>query len=157
MEFIRIAIVTDDRAYGEALGRALLLENRNFDLGLYGCADFSERWRECGEGFRDEYDLILWDSEGLARVYGGNLIWLTERRSETRMEPGSTAVSGGGARPGTEMWQRHQAGPGAPGSAAASGRIAGAPGSAAASSQNARPGPNAPSFASGVEPMRVAR
>ena len=81
MEYIRIAVVTDDRAYGEAVCRSLLIGNRSFDLVLYESTEFCQKWREKGLPFREGFDLILWDGEDLHRVYGGNLVWLVERES----------------------------------------------------------------------------
>ena len=83
MEYMRIAIITEDKAYGEALARALLIGNRNFDLTLMGCSEFCRRMQDGGKPFQNGYDLVLWDEEGAEKVCGGNLIWLTERRSET--------------------------------------------------------------------------
>lgn len=82
MEYMKIAVVTDDRAYGEAVCRSLLIGNRNFDLALYGSTDFCKRWQQGGQTYREGFDLILWDAEGLERIYGGNLVWLTERVSQ---------------------------------------------------------------------------
>ena len=87
MEYMKIAIVTDDRPYGEALARSLHIGNRNFDLSLLSGDAFCERWEDGGQTWLDRFDLILWDQEGIEKVYGGNLVRLTGRESETG-EPG---------------------------------------------------------------------
>lgn len=81
MEYMKLAIVTDDRRYAEALGRSLLRGNRNFDMQMYSSDGFCGRWREEGYVFRESFDLVLWDSEGMEPAAGGNIVWLTERRS----------------------------------------------------------------------------
>ena len=84
MEYMKIAIVTNDRAYGEALGRSLLIGNRNFDLSMFDCGCFIQRWQEGEMDFRKGFDLILWDSDEIGEIYGDNIVWLTERESDAR-------------------------------------------------------------------------
>lgn len=86
MEHIKLAIVTDDGAYGEALSRALLIGNKGFDLSLFSCGGFCSRWEAGGELFTGGYDLILWDQEGVDHLAGGCFVRLTEYRSETGAE-----------------------------------------------------------------------
>ena len=80
MEYMKLAIVTDDAHYGQALSRSIQIGNQNAEIISYGCEDFCMKWKAGGAGFRKGFDLILWDWTGLARVYGGNIVWLTERR-----------------------------------------------------------------------------
>ena len=82
MEHIRLAIVTDDGAYGKALARSLLIGDRTMDLSLLSCGTFCERWKAGGQAFRESFDLILWDQEGIEQLYGGNLVRLSERAAE---------------------------------------------------------------------------
>ena len=82
MEYIKLAIVTDDKAYGQALSRALLIGNRGFDLSRFSCGAFCRRWREAGDLFAGEYDLILWDQEGVEQLAGGRIVRLSEHMSE---------------------------------------------------------------------------
>ncbi len=82
MEHMKLAIVTDDGAYGKALARALLIGDRTMDLSLLSCGTFCERWHAGGQAFRESFDLILWDQEGIERIYGGNLVRLSERAAE---------------------------------------------------------------------------
>ena len=87
MEYIKLAIVSDDHAYAEAVTRSLLIGNRNFDLSLFQCEGFCERWEKEGIGFREGFDLILWDSEIIEEACRSNIIWLTERRSTADAKP----------------------------------------------------------------------
>ena len=92
MEYIKLAIVSDDRPYAEAVTRSLLVGNRNFDFSLFPCYAFCERWEKEGIGFREGFDLILWDSEVIEEACRSNIIWLTERRSTAEAQPHQAAV-----------------------------------------------------------------
>ena len=81
MEHMNIAIVSDDQPYAQALAEALLIGNRSFDLSIYDCEKFCLRWEREGIRFRKAFDLVLWDGEDLTGIYGGNLVWLSDRKS----------------------------------------------------------------------------
>lgn len=98
MEYIKIAVVTDDPAYAEAVCRSLLIGNRNFDLSAHSRAEFCRRWKEAGQTFREGFDLVLWDGEGAEKICGGNLVWLTERTSQVRIPPEAETEGGFGAK-----------------------------------------------------------
>ena len=80
MEYMNLAIVTDEAPYGRALSRSILIGNQNAEVSIFGCEAFCLQWKAGGEKFRSGFDLVLWDWRGLEKVYGGNIVWLTERR-----------------------------------------------------------------------------
>lgn len=86
MEYIMIAIVTEDRAFGKALGVALVHAYRNFSITLYNKMQFLER-RSCfceqsqGGMFAEQYDLILWDEDEIETICSRNLIQLVDKAS----------------------------------------------------------------------------
>lgn len=88
MEYMKIAVITDDRAYGEALCRSLRIGNRNADLSLLGPDDFRRRLEGSGLPLYRYYDMILWDGEGPQTAALQNLVRLTDRQSETGEKDG---------------------------------------------------------------------
>ncbi len=57
MEHISIALISDDRAYGKALGLGLLHVCRSFLIRLFTPQQFLQNGR------KDAFDLVLWDGE----------------------------------------------------------------------------------------------
>ena len=82
MENISLAIVTDDKKYGKALGIALLNIFGTFLLKVLSWEEFiRERGRYYNqepEGvFSSNFDMILWDGPEAEAGYGGKIILLT--------------------------------------------------------------------------------
>lgn len=74
MENIFLALVTDDREYGRALGLAMLSVCRNFIISVLGTEQFL--------GKSHSFDLVLWDGIEAGDIYGGKLVYLAERPSD---------------------------------------------------------------------------
>lgn len=83
MEHMKLMIVTDDANYAKALGKSLLRGSRGFEISVLPCREFCDRARCGGQAYLQSNDLILWDSPGLEKIAGGNIIWLTDKESET--------------------------------------------------------------------------
>lgn len=86
MENIKIALVSDDREYGRALGMGLLNVCRSLVIRIMSKEGFfAEMHRfhleHIQEPFSDEFDIILWDGEEARESYGGNLVFLAEKPS----------------------------------------------------------------------------
>lgn len=78
MENISLAIVTDDREYGRALGLAILNTSNSFIITVSAKNEFIR----CGK----RTDLILWDGEEAREAYGGNIILISEKPSMTMVD-----------------------------------------------------------------------
>ncbi len=74
MENIFLAVVTDDKEYGRALGLAMLSICRNFIISVLGTEQFLNR--------RYGFDLVLWDGIEAGDIYRGKLVYLAERPSD---------------------------------------------------------------------------
>ena len=84
MENISVAVITDDREYGRALGLSLLSVCRTFIIKVILKENFTEIVEHIYSDNRtlsEEYDLILWDGTEVSEVYGGNLVMMTEKPS----------------------------------------------------------------------------
>ena len=82
MENISVAVITDDREYGRALGLSLLSVCRTFIIKVILKENFTEIVEHIYSDNRtlsEEYDLILWDGTEVSEVYGGNLVMMTEK------------------------------------------------------------------------------
>lgn len=82
MENISIAIVTDDKMYGKALGVAILNICGTFMIKICSWEEFlEERDRfyenESAGVFSNSFDIILWDGKADDDAYGGKIILLT--------------------------------------------------------------------------------
>lgn len=89
MENISVAVITDDREYGRALGLSLLSVCRSFIIKVILKENFTQILEELYSDNRmlsEEYDLILWDGTEAEDVYGGNLILMTEKPSMVRRD-----------------------------------------------------------------------
>ena len=73
MENIKIALITEDRAYGRALGLALVDVYRNFTVTLFQSAPVHNEL--------DRMDLVLSDSGKGIRIHGKHIL-LTEKQSQ---------------------------------------------------------------------------
>lgn len=88
MDNINIALVTDDRDYGKALGMALLNVCREFVIKLYSkdrfFDDMHKFYERSEEGlFTDSFDLVLWDGEEAEELYGDNIVLVAEQEAMT--------------------------------------------------------------------------
>ena len=82
MDNISIAIVTDDKMYGKALGVAILNICGTVFLKICSWEEFlQERNRfyekDSSGVFSNRFDIILWDGEADDESYGGKIILLT--------------------------------------------------------------------------------
>lgn len=75
MENIFLAVVTDDKEYGRALSLAMLSVCRSFIIKIFTAEEFFRR--------RLRVDLILWDGEEAKGSYGGKIVYLAEKSSDT--------------------------------------------------------------------------
>lgn len=75
MENIFLAVVTDDKEYGRALSLAMLSICRSFIIKIFTAEAFF--CQKC------QVDLILWDGEEAKGAYGGKIIYLAEKSSDT--------------------------------------------------------------------------
>lgn len=73
MENINVALITKDRAYGRALGLALVDVYRNFTVTLFQSVPVHNEL--------DRMDLVLSDFSSDIRIYGKNIL-LTEKKSQ---------------------------------------------------------------------------
>ncbi|MDO4485662.1 MAG: hypothetical protein Q4C46_03605 [Bacillota bacterium] len=83
MEKISLAIVTEDREYGRALGMALLNICGSLLIRIYNWNELiSERTEYYGNDsdgvYSSRFDIILWDGEEAESVYGDKIVLLTE-------------------------------------------------------------------------------
>jgi len=83
MENISLLIITDDKAYGKALGTGIITVCRNFDIKIMNSYDFfSERkefyFKDVDGVFLDKYDLILWDGKEASVSFGDKIILMTD-------------------------------------------------------------------------------
>lgn len=89
MENIKIALITDNREYGRALGRGLLNVCRTFVIHLFDkdgfLSDVNKFYDENKDRlFLERFDLILWDGEEIKSYYGGNIIYISEKLSAVK-------------------------------------------------------------------------
>ena len=82
MENISLAIVTDDKKYGKALGIALLNICGTFLLKVYTWDEFvreREQYyiQEPSGVFSNNFDMLLWDGDEAENAYGGKVILMT--------------------------------------------------------------------------------
>lgn len=84
MESIKIALVTDNREYGRALGMGLLNVCRTLVIHLFdkegflsGMYKFYEK--NASGVFSQQFDLILWDGEEIKEFYGENMVFMAEK------------------------------------------------------------------------------
>lgn len=75
MENIFLAIVTDDKEYGRALSLAMLSICRSFIIKIFTAEAFF--CQKC------QADVILWDGEEAKLSYGGRIVYLAEKSSDT--------------------------------------------------------------------------
>lgn len=75
MDNLFLAIVTGDRDYGRSLSLGMLSVCRNFIIRIFSAEEFLQEKRE--------YDLILWDGLEAKEAYGGRIVYLAEKPSET--------------------------------------------------------------------------
>lgn len=75
MENIFLVIVTDDKEYGRALSLAMLSICRSFIIKIFTAEAFFRQ--KC------QADVILWDGEEAKRSYGGRIVYLAEKSSDT--------------------------------------------------------------------------
>lgn len=88
METITLAIVSTDMEYARALSSGLVNEYRDFAIRVTDSRQFVKEWVEFrGKGpYYRQYDLVLWaDREGES-IYGDNIVWLTDKISETEKD-----------------------------------------------------------------------
>lgn len=83
MENISLAIVTNDKMYGKALGIALLNVCGTFLIKVFSWDEFvRERGRYYNQEptgvFSSSFDMILWDGQEAEAAYGGKVILLTD-------------------------------------------------------------------------------
>ena len=81
VENISLVIVTDDRDYGRALGRAIQHLCEGVIIRLAGKDEFFAKAREAGEGRLVSGDLILWDGAEAEKVFGERIVLLSDKRS----------------------------------------------------------------------------
>ncbi len=84
MENISLMIVTDDKAYGRALSKALIHLCVGMIIQMIGKSEFFSKMREYGNekdevSFLESVDLILWDGAEAESSYGGRIILLSEK------------------------------------------------------------------------------
>ena len=77
-----IAIVTDDRAYGQALSRGIGYRTGSFMMTVHRRDEFLRNWKSMGISYRRRFDLILWDGGEGERIRGDNILWISDRYSE---------------------------------------------------------------------------
>ena len=82
MENLSLAIVTEDREYGKALGLAMLNTCSSLVIKLFYKDEFFRQRKRFYSGaedevFRGQFGLILWDGEEAETVYGGNIVLLS--------------------------------------------------------------------------------
>lgn len=83
MENISLLIITDDKAYGKALGTGIINVCRNFIIKIMNSYDFfSERkefyFNDTDGIFLDKYDLILWDGEEASVSFGDKIVLISD-------------------------------------------------------------------------------
>lgn len=79
MKQFKVAIVSDDAAYAEALMRGIRYRSRAFLVSLHSRVAFTERWKRGGLSYRKSYDIILWDGADGEKIRGENIVWITDR------------------------------------------------------------------------------
>ena len=88
MENLKIAVVSPDEAYNRAFCMSLLHACRQIETKAFTSKQFVIDWSDYqGPGaFYDCFDLILWAGDEISEFYGDNIVYLTDRMSETGMD-----------------------------------------------------------------------
>lgn len=85
METISLAIVSSDLDYGKALSVGLMDVYKDFVIRVVDSRQFITEWSafKGREPYYRKYDIVLWaDKEGI-NIFGDNIVWLTDKMSET--------------------------------------------------------------------------
>ncbi|MDD6191061.1 MAG: hypothetical protein PUB75_05680 [Firmicutes bacterium] len=88
METISVAIVSSDMEYAKALGAGMINVYRDFAIRIADSRDFVKEWVEYKgkEVYYKKYDVVLWADREAGSVYGDNIVWMTDKISETRKD-----------------------------------------------------------------------
>lgn len=74
MEYMFIAIVTDDKEYGRTLSLSILSVCRDFIIRVLSAEEFLND--------APKFDLVLWDGDEVKNAFGGRIIYLADKPSD---------------------------------------------------------------------------
>ena len=94
MERIRLAVVTADMPYGEALCRGLVSVNRHFEISLFNRMNTAFASQDQLADFSARFDLILWDMYGEPKDVNG--IFASAAGSSAAGSPGTAGPEAAG-------------------------------------------------------------
>ncbi|MGX8773709.1 MAG: hypothetical protein ACSW8G_01480 [Bacillota bacterium] len=88
MENLKIAVVSQDEAYNRIFCMSLLHTCRQIETKAFTSWQFVDDWSDyAGPGaFYDCFDLILWAGDEISEFYGDNIVYLTDRMSDIKMD-----------------------------------------------------------------------
>lgn len=88
MDNITIAIVSDDAEYNRALSRSIVSVSRDIEVTVFGSMQFVSSWSEY-QGrvpYYETFDIVLWSGEEVSGVYGDNIVFLTDKKSDAGLD-----------------------------------------------------------------------